>query len=163
MNLLRARLSAGMDRRADRRAHYFGTDCSPDPDRPKRALCGFSAHPSVLELVADNTEAMPCEACVAHLPTEVAPPADRRDTTPPGEPSKHYSVGLRDGKRWHTIPEHPVIDVYEGRQVVVTECGVIGFLLFGSPPPSCSRCDVCLPDEHATAQADSHHQQKAPT
>ncbi|MBQ0928644.1 hypothetical protein [Saccharopolyspora endophytica] len=156
MSVIIARLSAGADRRADRRAHFFDPEYSLQPGGMRQALCGFTAHESVLEPLPDAVGPLPCELCIARTSphrtlapdTQVAVPADDVDSR------RIYAVGLRGESEWHRVPEHPVMQIYEGREVVVTECGVIGFLLFGTPPPGYEPCDACPPFKARPAQDD---------
>lgn len=146
MSVIIARLSVGADRRADRRAHFFDPECSLQPGGMRQALCGFTAHESVLEPLPDVVGPLPCELCIARTSSHgtLAPP-DTQVTVPADDVDSRrtYAVGLRGESEWHDVPEHPVMEIYEGREVVVTECGVIGFLLFGKPPPGYEPCDAC--------------------
>lgn len=56
-------------------------------------------------------------------------------------------MGLRGEFIWHDVPEHPVMQLYAGREVVIAECGCIAFLVFGTPPDSYKRCPDCPSSE----------------
>lgn len=140
INVIMGRLSADIGR-ADRRVHLFNVH-QVNGGSTRKALCGFVAHHSVLELVPEIA-GMGCERCIAEVPLDgnaastFSPPES--DPTSPAL----YGVGLRGEFVWHDAPERPLVQTYEGRAVIVAECGCIAFLVFGTPSPRYERCPDC--------------------
>lgn len=137
-----ARLRESPDRRADRRVHFFDVQRNQEDDA-RKALCGFTAHHAVLELVPEVL-GLVCELCIA-VASVGSPETDSTSIPPEDDPDSPatYAVALRGELVWHQIPERRVVDVYEGREVVVAECGCIAFLVFGTPPERYERCPEC--------------------
>lgn len=54
-----------------------------------------------------------------------------------------YAVGLRGEFVRHEVPEPPVIQLHESREVVIAECGCLAFPRFGTPAQHYERCPVC--------------------
>ncbi|MBE9375994.1 hypothetical protein IQ251_16200 [Saccharopolyspora sp. HNM0983] len=124
----------------DHRVHSF--DAHQHGDGTRTALCGFTAHHSALEPLPHIT-GMGCELCILATPLDEQPTTE---TTPPDDDPTSatvYAVGLRGELRWHDVPEHPLIHHHAGREVVLAECGSIGFLVFGIPPERYERCPDC--------------------
>lgn len=127
----------------EHRVAHFVDVAQPESDVP-RTLCGFADPASELDPVPDPTGTLPCEVCMWNLPVdltdqvhETALPADDQ-----GSPQT-YGVGLRGEFVRHHIPEAPRIHRYDGREVIVTDCGAIAFLVFGTPPEQYECCPEC--------------------
>lgn len=134
--------------RNHRVVHFVDTG-QPESD-VRKALCGFADSPSEIDPASPSTAGssptgtLPCEVCIRDLPVnvtdrmdETALPADDEDSP------ETYGVGLRGEFVRHRIPEAPQIHRYDGREVVVTECGAIAFLVFGTPPERYECCPEC--------------------
>lgn len=57
--------------------------------------------------------------------------------------SSQHAIGLRGEPEWHDVAPNPLINTYEGRPVVITECGRMGWLRPGDPPEGWQRCSGC--------------------
>ncbi|PRW64677.1 hypothetical protein [Actinopolyspora mortivallis] len=137
-----ARLCEGPDRRGERRVHFFDAH-QHDQGGTRKAFCGFTAHQTVLELVPD-VAGLGCELCIAEASVGTQGRISGRGL-PEDDPDSTvtYAVALRGEFVCHRVPARPVTDVYEGREVVVTECGRIAFLMFGTPPERYESCLDC--------------------
>lgn len=141
MTVVAARLYRGYDRRA----HLF-LAAQEQSLGVRTAFCGLSAHSTALEALPNGGAAMPCELCVRDIPNALlASAAGLVDTWPRDDvhSRERYAIGLRGEREWHRVPARPVLGTYEGRDVAVVECGCIGFLVFGTPPPNYSACQHC--------------------
>ncbi|SFP51544.1 hypothetical protein SAMN05421810_102813 [Amycolatopsis arida] len=112
------------------------------------ALCGMSFPPGVLENLPEIGGA-PCTACLATPgPTPAGGPPVRRPSPHPRRgpaipAGRTSAVGLRETRLVHRVPAHPLASVLDGRTVVITTCGVLGWLLRDEPPTTWPRCTSC--------------------
>ncbi|WP_338596764.1 hypothetical protein [Saccharopolyspora sp. SCSIO 74807] len=132
--------------RAGSAAHFFDVEQQNGDDR--KALCGFACGAGELVQLQNLSGVLPCELCIRDAPDDQLRPtreAVAAEVLPSDdEDSAHtYAVGLRGEFVWHDVPEHPVMQLYQGREVVITECGCIAFLVFGTPPERYARCPQC--------------------
>ena len=129
-----------------RTAHFFDPEQQITNDN-RKALCGFTCTGGQLEAFPDFSGALPCELCIRDVPGDqlVSPQQDAPEAFPADDENsaETYAVALRGEFLWHRVPPRPQLHTYEGRDVVVTECGCIAFLLFGSPPEPYAPCPDC--------------------
>lgn len=132
-------------------AHLFDAQGQDETDT-RKALCGFACHVSQLDQVPSLSGALPCELCIRDLPDDVLAASREVDTeqfpADDTDSSETYAVGLRGEFIAHRVPARPQLHTYEGRDVVVAECGCIAFLSFGAPPDRYRLCSDCTPNEH---------------
>lgn len=128
--------------RNPRVAHFV--DVGQSENDVPTALCGFAGRASQLDPVPSPAGTLPCEVCARNVSVdgtdqahETELPADDEDS------SETYGVGLRGELVRHDIPEAPRIHRYEGREVIITDCGAIAFLVFGTPPERYESCPEC--------------------
>lgn len=117
-------------RHRDSLAHFF--DVGRQNDSGRKALCGFVCRADELVQLPKLKGLLPCELCIRDAPNEFPGPTSDRDAAgvvPADEENgaRTYAVGLRGEFVWHDVPERPVLQFYEGREVVVTECGCISW------------------------------------
>lgn len=92
-NIILARLSASYDRRADLRVYSFDVAQDSD-DGIRKALCGFSAHHSVLEFVPELT-GLGCELCIAETPVEAQDTPSSETSPPEDDPTSAALYAVR--------------------------------------------------------------------
>lgn len=129
-----------------RTAHFFDPEQQITGDH-RKAMCGFTCPADRLEALSDLGSALPCELCIRDVPGDqlVSNQQDPAETFPADdeESAEMYAVALRGEFLWHRVPARPQLHTYEGRDVVVTECGCMAFLLFGTPPEPYEPCPDC--------------------
>lgn len=135
--------------------HTFPADQQCD-DGMRRAHCGFAAHYSHLEPML-GIAGMPCELCMRAATTSCSAYFEPPKHTPEIElrwdhdgvylDSDAYAVGLHGERQVHQVPSKPLWRPFEGRLVVVANCGRLGWLLSGAPPAEWDRCVECPPVE----------------
>ncbi len=130
------------------------------------AHCGAKFPPHVLENLPGIGGA-PCTACLAAIPLPPSalcdpeampslPPGQRptphphHRTPPPMPESGMVALGLREEDLVHRVPDKPLASVLDGRTVVITACGVLGWVTTvapGQPGAHLRNCDDCVRTE----------------
>jgi hypothetical protein len=149
---------------SQRITHLIRLPCDGTLPVELTAHCGARFPPHVLENLVGIGGA-PCNACLAAIPLPAAAPlrdldalpslplAHRptphpRHRTPPAVPApKAVVLGLREEELVHRVPDKPLASVLDGRTVVITVCGVLGWLTTATPEPHFRRCDDCARTE----------------
>ncbi|MDI2028202.1 hypothetical protein QFW96_06260 [Saccharopolyspora sp. TS4A08] len=112
----------------------------------RRALCGFSAPPTLLVPVAEIS-GTGCELCLVALPADLLPGDAANAVLPPAPPAsaggEPYAIGLRGERVRHRLARNPVTTRFDGRDAVLCACGAIGCLARGQPPPGYQPCPHC--------------------
>lgn len=144
MTIILARLTEDVPS-AQRSVHVFLTGQN-SLNGWRQAQCGFTAHHSGLESVP-GLAGMPCELCLIETPLEPSAPTQEPDIV---EPSAEidmagplFAVGLRGEREWHMVPERPIVGDYDGRKVVLADCGRMAWLMPGEPYSGWPRCGEC--------------------
>jgi hypothetical protein len=53
------------------------------------------------------------------------------------------AVGFNNADVVHRVPEKPLVKLFNGRTVVVAECGLLAYPIVDQPGPETTRCDRC--------------------
>jgi hypothetical protein len=120
------------------------------------ARCGASFPTYALENLPGIGGA-PCVACLAAIPLPPSalsdpdampslPPASRptpHRRRPPPPSAGAVALGLREEDLVHRVPDKPLASVLDGRTVVITECGVLGWIVQKEPDSQWRRCEAC--------------------
>lgn len=131
-------------RQGHRTAHFFDAEQQVTGDT-RKALCGYTCAAEQLEALSELDGTLPCELCIRDAPSDQLPAPEVAEQFPSDDETSAavYGVALRGEFVWHRVPTPPQLHTYEGRDVVVTECGRIAFLLFGTPPDRYEPCPDC--------------------
>lgn len=137
MALTLARLTPqAAEQPADCVVHVFAGDSGEKGSM--RALCGFWAKPSALEMV-QAVRAEPCRSCVAHR-------SMRLSGQPEGAGDEVFAVGLSGAEpSYHRVPSQVVIRAFNGRVTAIVECGRLGWLTAGAAASHWHACSDCYP------------------
>lgn len=147
--ILARRAHAGI---SDGAVHAYSLpDHNPEPT-VWTAVCGVTVASVEVERVAQFTGA-PCSACLiaalgqqAHVTTfsgNLAPGLGTYPVYTPVSPTGTYAVALWGERLVHWVADRAVRGQFDGRDVVQSVCGHLGWGPLDSPPrgwPTCSEC-----------------------
>jgi len=94
----------------------------------------------------------PCDVCLHHAPIETASlqPEDEWKPSPyPRTPQPvlavggQPAVGFNNPQIVHRIPEKPLAKLFDGRTVVVAECGLLAYPVADQPGSDAQHCVKC--------------------